>query len=170
MTVPGWALSLSYWLHMLATVVWIGGLATVSLITLPLIARLEDPGARLGLLHGTQKKLDPLGWLSLAVLVGSGLVQMSASERYEGLLAFGNAWAQALLLKHIVFLGMVGLSAYLTWAALPELSRAVLRTSRGRGEPGEVDRLYRKHKLILLGNLVLGVIVLVFTALARVNA
>jgi uncharacterized membrane protein len=170
MTVPAWALSLSYWLHMLATVVWIGGLATVSLITLPLIARLEDPGDRLRLLHSTQKKLDPLGWLSLAVLVGSGLVQMSASARYEGLLAFGNAWAQAILLKHIVFIGMVGVSAYLTWAALPELSRAVLRTSRGRGEPGEIERLYRKHKLILWGNLVLGVIVLVFTALARVNA
>ena len=170
MVVPAWALSLSYWLHMLATVVWIGGLATVSLVTLPLITRLDDPGARLDFLHSTQKKLDPLGWLSLLVLIGTGLVQMSASDQYDGLLAFGNAWARAILLKHIVILGMIGLSAYLTWAALPELSRAVMRTSRGRGDPTEVDVLFRKHRLILWGNLIFGVVVLIFTALARVNA
>lgn len=155
---------------MLATVVWLGGLAAAGLVTLPLIARLDDDASRLDLLHKAQKKLDPLGWLSLAVLIATGLVQMSASDRYQGLLAFGNAWSQSILLKHIVFLGMVGLSAYLTWAALPELGRAVLRTTRGRAEPGEIDALFRKHRLILWGNLVLGAVVLVFTALARVNA
>lgn len=170
MPVPAWALSLSYWLHMLATIVWIGGLAAAGLVTLPAIARLDDPSVRLNFLHATQKRLDPLGWLSLAVLIGTGLVQMSASERYEGLFAFGNAWAKAILLKHIVFLGMVGLSTYLTWAALPELSRAVLKASRGGGRPSEFDALYRKHRLVLSGNLILGVIVLIFTALARVNA
>jgi uncharacterized membrane protein len=170
MLVPAWALSLSYWLHMLATIVWIGGLAAVSLVTLPLLTRLNDPAVRLNFLHSTQKRLDPLGWLSLAVLIATGLVQMSASDRYEGLLAIGNAWSRAILLKHIVFLGMIGLSAYLTWAALPELSRAVMRTARGKGETDEIDALFRKHRLILWGNLILGVLVLVFTALARVNA
>jgi uncharacterized membrane protein len=170
MTVPGWALSISYWLHMLATVAWIGGLAAVSLFTLPLIARLKDPAERLDHLRITQKKMDPLGWLSLVVLTATGLVQMSASDQYEGLLAVGNDWARAILLKHIVFLGMVGLSAYLTWAALPELSRAVLKTGRGQAEAGPVDAIFRKHRLIMLINLIMGVIVLVFTALARVNA
>jgi uncharacterized membrane protein len=155
---------------MLATVVWLGGLAAVSLVTLPIIARLDEPGSRLDLLHKTQKKLDPLGWLSLLVLTATGLVQMSASSRYEGLLAFSNAWSRAILLKHIVFLGMVGLSVYLTWAALPELSRAVLRGTRGQHDPGAIDALYRKHRIIMWGNLILGVIVLVFTALARVNS
>jgi uncharacterized membrane protein len=155
---------------MLATIVWIGGLAAAGLVTLPAIARLDDPAIRLNFLHSTQKRLDPLGWLSLAVLIATGLVQMSASEQYEGLLAFGNAWARAILLKHIVFFGMIGLSAYLTWGALPELSRAMLRTERGKGDPAEVEALFRKHRLIMVGNLLLGVIVLIFTALARVNA
>ena len=54
MTVPDSALSISYWLHMLATVFWIGGLATVSLVTLPLLARLKDPAERLDHLLITQ--------------------------------------------------------------------------------------------------------------------
>ena len=32
MSIPFWALSLTYWLHMLATVVWIGGLAALALL------------------------------------------------------------------------------------------------------------------------------------------
>ena len=170
MEVPAWALSLAYWLHLIATIAWIGGLAAVSLLSLPLAARMADPVEKLQLLHLTQKRLDPVAWFSLVLLVATGLVQMSASAQYEGFLAFGNAWAQAILLKHIVFLGMVPLSAYLTWRALPELSRAVLRLSKGRGDPAEVDLLYRRHQRLLRANLVLGLVVLVFTAIARVNA
>jgi uncharacterized membrane protein len=54
MAVPAWALSISYWLHMLATVVWLGGLAAAGLIVHPLVARLADPAARLDQLHAAQ--------------------------------------------------------------------------------------------------------------------
>ena len=170
MDVPFWALSLSYWLHLLATVAWLGGLAAVSLLTLPLSARLADPVEKLNLLHRTQKRLDPVAWFSLVLLIATGLVQMSASEHYDGFLAVTNPWAQAILLKHIVFLAMIPLSAYLTWRALPDLSRAVLRLSRGAGDPEDVDRLYHRHQLLLRANLLLGIVVLVFTAIARVQA
>ena len=39
MLVPGWALSVVYWLHMLATVIWIGGLAALTLLILPTAAQ-----------------------------------------------------------------------------------------------------------------------------------
>lgn len=169
MAVPDWALSLSYWLHMLATVAWIGGLAAVSTLTLPLIAQLPDPDAQVSLLHRTQKRLDPLGWFCLLLLTGTGLVQMSASDQYEGFLSIANAWAQAILIKHIVFFGMIAVSGYLTWSALPELGRAALRRARGlASDPGEVERLFRKHGLLLRINLLLGLAVLGLTALARV--
>jgi len=35
MTPSYWALSLTYWLHMLATVAWIGGLASISIVVIP---------------------------------------------------------------------------------------------------------------------------------------
>ncbi len=170
MSIPPFALTFSYWLHMLATVIWIGGLAAVSIFTLPAIASLDDPGDQIKQLHQVQKKLDPLGWFSLLLLTGTGLMQMSASDQYEGLLAFSNAWSQAILLKHIVFLGMVFVSAYLTWSALPELSRAVLALSRGKGDAGKIPAIQKKHRFLLRLNFGLGVIVLAFTALARVAA
>lgn len=170
MSISPWALSLSYWLHMLATVAWIGGLAAVSLITLPVIAGLSHPEEQLKLLHKTQKKLDPLGWFSLLLLTGTGLIQMSVSDQYEGVLTISNAWSQSILLKHIVFFGMVIVSGYLTWSAIPELSRAVLALSRGKGDPARIPLIQKKHQLLIRLNLVLGLVVLAFTALARVAA
>ena len=36
---PEWALTLSFWLHMLATVSWVGGLAVLSLFVFPIARR-----------------------------------------------------------------------------------------------------------------------------------
>ncbi len=51
MTPPSiWALSLAYWLHMLATVAWIGGLVTLSLLVLPAARQSLDDQAYAGLI------------------------------------------------------------------------------------------------------------------------
>lgn len=168
MSTPAWALTLAYWLHMLATVIWIGGLAALSILVLPVARQVLDAQTYAGLLGNIQRRLDPLAWFSLALLVATGLVQMSANPNYEGFLAVGNRWAAAILLKHLVIFGMVGLSAYMTWGVLPGLRRAVLRQAHGHNAP-EAGRLEKRELLLLRLNLVLGVVVLALTAVARVS-
>lgn len=169
MTVPPWALTLSYWLHMLATISWIGGLAAVVFLIVPAARKLDDPESQVVLLENAQRRLDPVGWFSLVLLVGTGLVQMSASPQYEGFLAVTNPWAVAILLKHLVFFGMIGISAYLTWFSLPELNRAILRRSLGKDAP-QIARLRHTNLSLLRLNLILGFVVLALTAMARVAA
>ena len=111
---PYSGLSVVYWLHMLATVIWIGSLAALSLLILPVARRTLDARAFSAFLNGIQQRLDPIAWLCLLVLVGTGLFQMSASPNYSGFLAIRGQWAFAILTKHIVFLGMTALSAYIT--------------------------------------------------------
>jgi uncharacterized membrane protein len=168
MTPPFWALSLVYWLHMLATVAWIGGLAAMVLLVLPAARRSLDTSAYAALLAAIQRRLDPLGWISLLLLVGTGLFQMSASPNYQGFLAISNRWAAAILVKHLVFFVMVGVSAYLTWGLLPRLGRVALRQSRGLEAPEAEQLRHRETSLIRL-NLVLGAVVLALTAIARVS-
>jgi uncharacterized membrane protein len=108
---PFWALSLAYWLHMLATVVWIGGLVTLVILVLPVAKRLLEPDLFAQFLEGLQRRLDPLGWLSLSVLLVTGLFQMSANPNYNGLLSISNRWAASILIKHVLFLGMIAVSA-----------------------------------------------------------
>jgi uncharacterized membrane protein len=165
---PLWALSLAYWLHMLATIVWIGGLATLALLVLPAARQRMPAGELASFLHQLQTRLDPLAWLSLAVLTATGLFQMSANPNYQGFLAFSNLWARAILVKHLAFLLMVGFSAYLTWGLLPALRRAAMLRARGQSLPG-VEQLQRRELWLVRLNLILGVIILGLTALARAS-
>ena len=153
---------------MLATVIWIGGLATVSLLILPVTRQMQDPTEQALLLQKIQRRLDPLGWFSLILLVGTGLVQMNANPNYEGLVTITTPWALAIFFKHVIFLGMIGLSAYITWGSMPTFHRVVLRQSRGQAVPN-LDRLQQRSITLIRLNLLLGLIVLAFTALARAS-
>lgn len=166
MTVPYWALTLSYWFHMLATVIWIGGLAAFNLMIVPSVKRLDAYQDQADLLNKVQRRLNPLAWFSLILLLGTGLLQMSANPNYNGFLSISNRWALAILLKHLVFLGMTGVSAYLTWGAMPELERALLRQLKGKEVP-EIRRLLKRNLNLVRINLVLGIVTLAFTAFAR---
>lgn len=163
---PYTGLSVVYWLHMLATVVWIGSLAALSLLILPVARRTLDREAFSAFLTGLQQRLDPLAWSSLVILLGTGMFQMSASPNYSGFLAIRGQWAIAILTKHVVFVGMTSLSAYVTWGLLPELRRVALRQARGQTVP-EAEKLQQRELTLMRVNLILGVIILALTAIAR---
>jgi uncharacterized membrane protein len=167
MTIPPLALLLSFWLHMLATVVWLGSLAALAIFILPSMRRSLKPADYANGVVALNRKLDPLGWFSLGLLTFTGLLQMDSSPSYEGLFVVANAWSVAMCAKHIVFLGMIAVSGYLTWSVAPALQTAALR--RAGGKRSADDAVLRRFQLLIVANLVLGVLVLVFTALARVS-
>jgi len=168
MITPTWALTIAYWMHMLATVVWIGGLAVLTLLVIPAARRTLDDNAYAGILEKVQQRLDPLAWFSVLVLLGSGMLQMSANPNYQGFLAVNNQWAGAIFGKHIIFGLMVITSGIITWGIMPSMRRAALRKSRGQDVP-EIASLQRREWLLLRLNLALGIIVLALTALARAS-
>lgn len=167
-TTPLWALSLAYWLHMLATVAWIGGLAALVVLVLPVARRVLEADSYAVFLEQVQRRLDPLGWLSLAVLLATGLFQLSSNPNYEGFLSISNRWAVAILIKHILFFGMIGVSAYLTWGILPALQRITLMRAKGI-EAEDADKLQKRETLLLRINLILGILILGLTSLARAS-
>jgi uncharacterized membrane protein len=177
-TTPVWALTLAYWLHMCATVIWIGGLAAMAVFILPAAHQTLSAQSFLDFLNSVQSRLDRWGWFSLIVLAATGMLQLSANPNYDGFLAVDNRWAIAILVKHIAFLGMAGVSAYLTWGIMPKIRRAVLRraskSGTGNGGAGdspetsaEMAGLQRQELWLLRLNLVLGIVVLGLTAVAR---
>jgi hypothetical protein len=71
----GRGLARAYWLHLLAAVVWLGGLA----VLVDRAARdARGRGARLAGLH---RPLTALGLLSLTVLIATGLMQLVGRSR-----------------------------------------------------------------------------------------
>ncbi len=151
---------------MLATVVWIGALSTLALFVIPIGYRQLPPDAYAELLAQVNRRLDPIGWFCLALLVVTGLFQMSSNPNYEGFLTISNRWSMAILLKHLVFGAMILISAIMTWRVLPALRHASLRRARGLDIEGE-GKSHRQAVLLVRGNLVLSLVVLALTALAR---
>ncbi len=173
-----WALALVFWLHMAATVVWIGGLAALSIFVMPAAGRMLEAGAYAGFLAELQRRLNPVGWFCLAVLAGTGMIQMSANPHYQGFLVIETGWAGAILVKHLVFLSMAGLSAYQAWGLAPRLERNALRRAyemRQAAPAGdeirpaavEAEKLLGEQSQLIRLNLALGIIALGLTALAR---
>ena len=165
---PFWALSLAYWLHMLATVVWIGGLVSLVILVLPAAKRVLEPDVFAQFLEALQRRLDPLGWLSLSVLLATGLIQMSANPNYDGFLTFSNRWATSILIKHVLFIGMIAVSAYMTWGLFPALRRNALLKAKG-GDTLDGGKLEKRESFLLRLNLILSVLILGLTALARAS-
>src|SRR5512135_2025626 len=162
--IPPLALAALYWLHMLATVVWLGGLSAFSIFVLPAAHSTLAPDVYGKLLGKLQERLQQVAWLSLAVLGATGLFQLSANVHYNGLLNLNSSWAVAIFIKHLTVLVMVAASAYSTWGVLPALRRTALLRSAGKDvNPAQVQALERRELLILRGNLALSVIVLALT-------
>lgn len=165
---PPLALTFAYWLHMLATVGWIGSLTAMALIVLPAARRTLTPTDYSALLARLQARLQPVAWFCLFLLTGTGMFQMSAHPAYSGPLSITNSWSVAILVKHLVIGLMVLTSAYLTWGLMPNLQRTALMRAAGAGiEPERVARLERREIWLLRINLLLSVAVLALTAWAR---
>lgn len=168
MTPPNYALALAYWLHIVATVVWIGGIMSLTLLVIPAAKRTLDAAAYAALFGRLQAGLQRIGWLSLAVLIATGMFQMSAHPSYEGLLALTNSWAVAIFAKHVVVGLMVVVGAYITWGLMPLLSRMNFQLAAGLAVDEEKKaKLLSREKAALNFNLILSIVVLLLTAIAR---
>jgi uncharacterized membrane protein len=162
---PAWALTLAYSLHMMATVVLIGGLFVLSVLLLPVAGRSLPAKDQAALLRAVSRRFQPLAWLSLAVLVATGLTQMAASPNYLGLLAVGNLWSAALLAKHVAFGVMLLLAGYQTWVLMPSLERHALGAATAGGSV-DLPAAMRQQRALRL-NFWIGVVILGLTAIAR---
>ena len=165
---PSWALALTYWLHMLATVTWIGSLASISLLILPAMRRSLDPETQLIFIEAMQKRLEPIAWFSMSLLVLTGLFQMSVNEHYDGFLSVSTQWSLAILTKHLLGIVMVVVSAVQTWEVIPAIRRAIVKSKKSRNTD-ELESLRRREVLLLKMNFGLSILILLATAFARAS-
>ena len=156
-----------YWLHMLATVTWIGSLAAINLLFLPASTRALKPVDQLSLISALQKRLEPLAWFCMGILLVTGLFQLSTSPHYDGFLSVSTQWSLAILVKHGVAVLMVVVSAVQTWEVLPAVQRILL--IKDKANESELARLQKRETVLLRVNLLLSALILGATALARVS-
>ena len=159
-----WIISFSYWIHLLATVVWLGGMALLALVAWPALRQgtLAD-----NQWFGMQKKFAPWANLSLVLLLITGFVQMTNDPNYSGFMVIDSLWAWAMLLKHLAFVGLTLLTVYVQFSLYPAMSRlALLADTRPQLAAAEQEKLSQKEWLFLRINLACAALILLFTAVA----
>ncbi|HUI89205.1 MAG TPA: CopD family protein [Anaerolineales bacterium] len=162
--IPDWALALTFWIHFLAAVTLVGSLVAAALLVLP-AARALDPLGQLNLIASIQKRMEPAAWFSISLLIVTGLFQMSVNIHYNGFLSVSNQWTIAILVKHVLVVTMIVVSAVQTWDVLPSIRRLLLRKDKASQE--EALRLQRREAWLLRANLILAVLILGATAVMR---
>lgn len=160
-------LAISLFFHFSATVVWIGGLVITVLLVWPEVRHsLENTPALYTVLQRLRTRFTPLSNLSLAVLIVTGLTQMSLDPNYNGFMDFDNSWSRVMLMKHMVIAGMVVSGLVLQYGVFPALERASLLVQRSKRDGTEWERLRRRESRLTWLNAILGIVVLGLSAWA----
>lgn len=150
---------LSVWLHILAAMIWLGGMLFLVLVLVPVLRRQEYRGVAGGLIHWTGVRFRWVGWVCLGLLLASGILNLGFrgftwQDLWTGRLwqgPFGRALGIKLLLVAVVFLlsvlhdFVIGPRATTLWQRDPE----AIETRRLRRTASSIGRL----------NLVLGLII-----------
>jgi uncharacterized membrane protein len=145
--------SFSYWLHAMATVIFIGHYVLLAGIYLP---ALSIDGKALSAISKLSR-----WWMyaSLVIFMITGIYLTFVDPNYQGIGNFTNFWAVMMLVKHLLILVMIGLGFWYN---------AILRVGpmMSSNNPEQAIARFRNYVNVMA---VCGVLVLLLTALAQVN-
>jgi uncharacterized membrane protein len=154
---PNLLLAIANYLHLLATIVWIGGLVISRLIIAPALAPLPAETRRI-VLHTIGQRAASFTYGAIGVFIISGLAMLSKNANYSGLVAFDNLWTRVILLKHLTVAGLILSTAYVNSSVTPKLQAA--------GDDAERARWAERRKDLGDVNVLLALVILALTAIA----
>lgn len=164
---PTWAIAVTYWLHLLATVAWIGSIVATSILFLPAAKEALKPIDHLALVSAMQKRLEPIAWFSIVLLLLTGMFQMSINPHYDGFVSTSTQWSLAILTKHILGIFMVVASAIQTWEVIPAIRRTIM--NKDKADEAQVIQLQKRENTLMRINFGLSILVLLATAFASAS-
>lgn len=153
---------LSVWLHILAGILWIGGMAFFALVVVPVVRREEFRGDAPALIRQAGIRFRSIGWLCIALLVATGVMNLA----YQGT-GWENIWSGALwhgaegvvlALKLALVLAVIALSVLHDFIVGP---RAAAASAANAAAPAAI-RLSRWARWLARLNLFLALMVVFF--------
>ncbi len=156
-------LSILNFLHLSATVIWIGGMTTNMLVLTPSMKEALEPAIAGRFLGVVMKRFRRLIYGSILLLLLSGVPMTLLNENYLGAFQFGNTFSQLILVKHIFVTVLILLSVYAFEILAPRVAKLA-----AKGPSPELARLQRLQLRLAATGLLLGIIILILisTALA----
>ncbi|MDX1567891.1 MAG: CopD family protein [Longimicrobiales bacterium] len=120
---------LNVFVHVLAAVVWLGGMFFLGAVGAPVLRKVEPAKLRASLFREIGVQFRGLGWTAIVILVATGIVNL----HYRGLLT-GQVWSEwtfwstgygrILATKIFLVVAMIGVQGVHDFALGPAASRA----------------------------------------------
>jgi uncharacterized membrane protein len=155
-------LTLSHFIHVMGTIVWIGGLLMTLLVILPgSKAALESQPMVGKLMKEVAKRFTPLANISILLLIATGIIIFFYDKNYTSFLDFENRWNVMLALKHFFVVTMIIIHFYRGLILNPKIERF----SSPLNEK-QTSRLKKISLDLVKVNLALGIIVLLLTTVS----
>jgi uncharacterized membrane protein len=148
-------------LHLLATVAWMGGAIYTNLVLMPSLNAIEPP-ARGKLMGAVSKRFTILAWSSIVVLLVTGYMKTPTGMLFNTTEAYG----MTLTVKHILFLSMVALASLIMLVVVPKMN--ALAPKSGEKPSNEFIRAQKLLPRLSVTATVLGIVVLLCVALLKV--
>ena len=156
---------ITVFLHVLAALVWLGGMIALALLA-PILRDVGDDGVRQRLFHRLGERFRAVGWVCIVVLIGTGVLQLRM-RGWWGMTVWGAGafWAsplgRALAWKLATVTVILGVQAAHDFWLGPRAGRVPAGTPEARALRAQAARLARFNALV-------GLIVVWFAvALAR---
>lgn len=94
--------------HLLAAVLWIGGLLVLVAGIRPALGRAFPSDIERDRVWAiVHRRFALLGTVAALVLLATGFMMMTQDDHFEGFGHYSNGWSKLLVAKHALFLGMV---------------------------------------------------------------
>ena len=157
-------LSLSHFFHLLATVVWIGGIFMVLLVILPgARTSLESPPVTGKLMKEITRRLTPMVNVSILVLIITGPILGHYGKNMTNPLEFYNHWTPIMGVKHLLVVSMVVIHFYRGWLLTPKIERLSVQAVETPSLSFQIAGLQKFSLNLVKTNFVLGLAVLLIT-------
>ena len=153
------ALSVLNFLHLLATVTWIGGMATNILVVLPSTREVLEAAVSGRFIGAIMKRFRRIVYGSIITLVLCGVPLTLLNENYVG--QFDNAWSQVVLVKHLFAVALVLLAVYSFEVLAPKVAKLA-----AKGPSPELLKAQKLQLRLASTGFVLGLIILLLIAIA----
>ena len=150
-------ISLSIWLHAIATVVFIGHFVLLAVVYIPAFQGQKD-NASFEILSRISKLSRTWLYAALAVFIITGTHLMLIDQNYLGLMNFGNLWGVVMLLKHGVILAMLAIGFW--YNAIQRVGPTLVSSNRA-GQAFDQFRRYTNWMAVL------GILGLLLTAISQ---
>lgn len=140
-------------LHVLATVSWIGGMIYINVVLMPSLPALA-PESRGKLMGAAAKRFAVVSWSSVVILLLTGLQKTPTGMLFD----LATSYGITLTVKHVSVLVMIGIGLFITFAIVPRMT--ALAPKPQEKPTVEFFKTQKQLQILAMTNMLLGIVVL----------